>query len=84
MPANDLNLRLKQFALYKPSSLLPYWSLHYTDRCSSQTFYVPPTRWNLKAHGNYFSVQHQLNGFYNQVEVYLLRGTDWVRKYGLC
>jgi len=44
VPADDLNLRLKQFALHNPSTWLPYWSFHYTDCCSIQTFYVLPTR----------------------------------------
>jgi hypothetical protein len=42
-----------------------------------------PNGVDLKAQANYFSVQNELIAFDSREEVCLLRGTDWVCKYGL-
>jgi len=50
-----------------------------------QQFYVLPTQCiyvffvDLRTSSDYFSIQHQMTGFYNGTEC-LLRGTDWVFK----
>ena len=51
-----------------------------------QQFYVLHTQLicvfcvDLRTNSYYFPMQHSLVGFYNLVEVCLLRGTDWIFK----
>ena len=53
------------------------------------TFYVLPIQCiyvfcvDLRTNSDYFTVQHQLTGFYNRDGVCLLRRTYWVLKFNL-
>jgi len=61
---------------------------HYTYRqFNIQHFYVLPTQCiylfyvDLRTNSDYFTIQHQLTGFYNRHGKCLLRGLDWVFRH---
>jgi hypothetical protein len=77
---NAPNSVLTKVNLLKPTTYLS------TTSFNIQKFYVLPTNCicmfcvDVRINSYYFSLQHQLTGFYNRDEKCLQRGTDWVFK----
>ena len=67
-------------SLLKPTITFTYHQLQQTESlCSPHSaFYVFCV--DLRTNSDYFTIQHQFIGFYNQGKECLLRGTNWVFK----